>query len=70
MAGIKQREAEDTLVLPAWFRYANEPGALVAVILLHTENMARDPANAGWYRDEIADIETYLRRFHADEVGR
>jgi hypothetical protein len=59
-----KQDATSTLILPAWFRYANEPGALAAIVILHGESVALDPTNAAWYRSEIAEIEAYLHRLH------
>lgn len=45
---------------PAWLRYANEPDALWTIMLLHREQIGRDPGNADWYRNEIAEIDARL----------
>lgn len=50
---------------PAWMRYAHEPEALQAIILLHYREIERDAANADWYRQDIAEIEAHLRRLAA-----
>lgn len=51
--------------MSAWERYADEPMALYALTQLLRQEIGRDPANAEWYRREIAEIEARLDRLAA-----
>lgn len=50
---------------PAWMRYADDPDALTRIIAGHYDSMRRDPANAEWYRRDIAEISARLQRIAA-----
>ena len=47
---------------PPWWRYRDDRDALMTIVMRHGEQIERDPANAAWYRQDIAEIEAHLRR--------
>lgn len=53
---------QETAQLPAWFRYANDEGALFGIVYELRQEIVRNPILAGWCREQIAEIQAHMRR--------